>query len=109
MRRHTISRLTNVRPYLQFLAVLLMVAAGLFAWISVMGCDDCDSPDPNYSSPFTTTTSGPSARFRGQLRATADRGNSGDYAARTIAGQVLMQPAPDKVTFLENRIYAAAD
>ena len=93
----------QMHPYLQFLVMLLLVTAGFFVWMSMMGCDSCQNNDATkeyHSSPLSKKSTAPAPKLRGRLVGYVTSAQGGDWVRRSIFIDEESASAPDRATLV---------
>ena len=98
--RHWISvQIEQARPTLQFLVILLVMAASFFVWMSVMGCTDCDSDSYYSTSVNTGKDSAPLITVRGRIKCDSNSAYGGEKVSRQLQTHILVGEGPSTVTY----------
>ena len=90
MRNWISVQIEQTYPTLQFLVILLVMAASFFVWMSVMGCTDCDSESYYSTSVNTGKDSAPSLTARGMIRSNASAAYGGEIVSRRLQTRILL-------------------
>ena len=99
MRQRLATSLNRINPYVRFFVFLLVMAAGFFAWMSVMGCIECAEERSYFSSQVAQKTDAPAPKVRGKLVGYGTDITGNQIVRRTIRAEENGATGEEKITF----------